>query len=411
MALSVILAVGIAPILWLLQVSVVLLAVAIIALPWVSARMVHIAAYTVRGRLALGLFTGALVPLVIAVPAVLELIDVEADITDTARQAAFGVTLLLSIAAAVGGWWLARYLVDPLARLAAGVGRIADGVRPVRLTGDAPAEIEELAVAVETMAGKLDDQMKEIEEARDRHKTVAEKLQRALQVTIGSFPGVELAHVYRSASEVGEVGGDFYEVFHVAGDRIGILIGDVSGKGLDAAAQAVLIRTSVRAYTHYTHSPSEALARVNDLLLDAQAGFVTAFLGMLDPVSGELVCASAGHPPAILISGSRSSFLTGGSSLLGVFENAVFEETTLRLDPGDTLLLYTDGLTEARRGGVMLGEHELLAQVASRLALSPADLTKQLYREALAFSGGDLGDDLALLAIRLQPVAVTVAAR
>ena len=325
-----------------------------------------------RARLALGLFSGAALPLLIAVPAVMALGGSEDPVTSSTRQAAFGVTVVLCLASSFVGWWLARYLVVPLARLVAGVERLAAGVRPVELTADAPREVEELAAAVEVMAGRLDDQMREVQAARDRHKTVAEKLQRALQVTTGEFPRGGAAHVYQSASAIAEVGGDFYDVFHVSDARIGILIGDVSGKGLDAAAQAVFMRNSVRAFTYYAAKSAEALARANELLLDTgTAGFVTAFLAVLDPVTGDLTCSSAGHPPAIVVASCRAALLDGGSPLLGVFDDAAFTETKLHLDPGDTLLLYTDGLTEARRDGDLFGESNLLSAVQTLAALPP----------------------------------------
>ena len=404
LALCVILGVGVAPILWALNASGVLVAVALIGLPWWSARLAAVAGDTVRARLALGLFTGSALPLLIAVPIVLALRGGAEPAASSTRQAAFAVTLLLCLAASLVGWWLARYLVVPLARLVAGVERLAAGVRPVRLTADAPREVEELAAAVEAMAGRLDEQMREVQAARDQHKAVAERLQRALQVTTGEFPGVELAHVYQSASTGAEVGGDFYDVFHVSDARIGILIGDVSGKGLDAAAQAVFMRNSVRAFAYTTQSPAGALSLANELLLDTgAAGFVTAFLAVLDPVSGELTCSSAGHPPAILISACRAALLDGSNPLLGVFDDAAFTETRLHLDPGDTLLLYTDGLTEARCDGRLFGESQLMAAVQTLAALPPTRLTEELYGRALDFAGGILGDDLALLAVCLQP--------
>jgi serine phosphatase RsbU (regulator of sigma subunit) len=332
-------------------------------------------------------------------------------VATSARQVAFGVTLLLSMAAAVGGWWLARLLVLPLSRLVAGVGRISEGTRPVSLFLRGPAEVEELAAAVQTMADKLDEQMEEVKQRRDQHRAVAEKLQRALQVTPGVFAGVDLAQVYQSASELAELGGDFYDVFRMSDGRIGVLIGDVSGKGLDAAAQAILMRTSLRPFTYYTDSPAEVLARMNTLLLDmSTVGFVTAFFGILDPQSGELVYSLAGHPPALLVAHTGLSLLDTASPVLGVFPDARFKETTAQLDGGETLVLYTDGLTEARRNGDFFGESRLHERVRLLAALPPRDLTQSLYAQVLDFAGGRLADDLAVLAVRLRPASELEAA-
>ena len=172
-------AVGLAPILWALNASAVLAAVTTIALPWSSRRMVLVDAHTIRARLAIGLFTGSLVTLLIAVPIVLALRDPTGDVADSTRQAAFVVTLLLSIAAAFAGWLLARLLVVPLSRLVGGVERIAAGERPVTLTTGAPSEVEELAVAVQAMAGKLDEQAAQEERsrlARDLHDSITQAL-------------------------------------------------------------------------------------------------------------------------------------------------------------------------------------------------------------------------------------------
>ena len=406
-AQCVIFAVGVDPILWVLNASTLLLAFAIITLPWLSARLVapgrRLGAGTCRAAL---LFTGSLVPLLIAVPAALSIGGSTDPSAASTRQAAFGLTLLLALVAAFAGWWLARYLVVPLSRLVAGVDKIAAGARPVDLSASGPRELEELAAAVEAMAAELDEQMRELRSARDQHKTVADKLQRALQVSVGDFPGIELAHVYHSASNVGEVGGDFYDVFPVPPDSIGIVVGDVAGKGLDAAAQAVLMRTSIRAFTQYTGSPAEILARANELLLHSRAGgFVTAVVGILDPASGALLCSSAGHPPPILLGPSGATLLEEHGPLLGVMEEARFTETALCLQAGEGLLLYTDGVTDARRRGDIFGEARLMAAVSSLAGLEPPDLARALYERVLEFSGGDIGDDLALVALRLLPAA------
>ena len=112
----------------------------------------------------------------------------------------------------------------------------------------------------------------------------------------------------------------------------------------------MLIRANLRALMHSTDSPAAALTNANRLLLDSGAtGFVTVFLGMLDPASGDLVYSTAGHPPPLLLSGGKAAFWNAGSPVLGVFDAARFHDAHAHLSAGNTLLLYTDGLTEAKR--------------------------------------------------------------
>ena len=402
LALWVILALGIGPILWLLNLSMVVVGFGFLALLWLSPRMAAFAPDTVRTRLAGGLFSGALVPLLIAVALVLAAPGMSSTASDDTREMAFGVAIALSIAAGAAGWWLALILVTPLSRLVRMVERVAAVVRPVALAAGCPREVEELATAVQTMAGRLDDDMQALTEARDQHKAVAEKLQRALQVPIGAFTGIDVATVYRSASETAELGGDFYDVFRTAAGRIGFLIGDVSGRGLYAAAQAVLTRASLRAFIYSTDSHAQALSNANRLLLGSNIrGFVTAWFGMLYRASGLLVYATAGHPPPVLATSTGAALLDGSGPVLGVFDTAVFLDLRLHLTTGDTLVLYTDGLTEAKKAGELFGEERLVGEVAARRGESPVDLVQSLYALAADHAGGILGDDLAVLALRL----------
>ena len=402
LALWAVLALGVAPILWLLNLSTVVVGAGFIALPWLSSWIPAFAPDSVRTRLAGGLFNAALIPLLIAVSLVLAAPGMADTASAKTRQMAFGVAIALSIAAGAAGWWFALALVTPLSRLVRGVERIAAGVRPAVFDGRGPQEVEELAAAVRSMSGKLDEEMRALEEARDKHKEVAEKLQRALQVPLSAFPDLEVASAYHSASEVAELGGDFYDVFRTADGRVCLLIGDVSGRGLDAAAQAVLTRASLRALIYGTDSPAEALSRANRFLLDTGTrGFVTAYLGVLDPVSGLLVYSSAGHPPPVWVAAGRSALLGAGGKVLGVFDGAAFHDTSLQLAPGDLLLLYTDGLTEAKRDGELFGEERLVAKVGALDSASAAAATRAVYDEVVEYSGGVLLDDLAVLAVRL----------
>jgi serine phosphatase RsbU (regulator of sigma subunit) len=403
LALWIILALGYGPILWLLNFSAVILAAAFIAMPWLSGPIASFAPDTVHTRVAGYLFTGALVPLLITVPLVLATPGMSGSASTSTRQLAFGVSIAMSIVAGAAGWWLAGVLAHPIARLLSGVEAIARGVRPVTLAAGGPSDVEVMTAAIQAMAANLDEQVAAVERVRDQHKSVADKLQSALQVPVGFFPEIDVAVVYHSASEVAELGGDFYDVFRTGKGGIGVLIGDVSGRGLDAAAQAVLIRANLRALMYSTDSPAAALTNANRLLLDSgTAGFVTAFLGMLDPASGDLVYSTAGHPPPLLLSDGKAAFSDAGSPVLGVFDAARFHDAHVHLTAGDTLLLYTDGLTEAKKDFTLFGEERLLAEAEALSGMPPTDLTRSLYALVEGHAGGTLADDVALLALRLQ---------
>jgi signal transduction histidine kinase len=206
LVLVVVLAVGLAPLLWVLNASGLLVAVAIALLPWLSGRAARMESDTVRVRLAIVLFSGSLVTLLIAVPVVLTLAEAGGRAEAATRQAAFGVTLALVILAAIVGWFLARQLVVPLARLIAGVERIAAGEHAIPLRSGAPREIEEVAAAVESMAERLDEQAAQEERnrlARDLHDSITQALfAAALKAEALSGNGTLPESVAASADEV-----------------------------------------------------------------------------------------------------------------------------------------------------------------------------------------------------------------
>jgi sigma-B regulation protein RsbU (phosphoserine phosphatase) len=198
------------------------------------------------------------------------------------------------------------------------------------------------------------------------------------------------------------VGGDFYDVFEAKGSQIALLVGDVSGHGIAAARMATLVKDVAHAFTHQTLRTDEVLRLTNGLLVEkGQPGFVTLFLAILDPSTGALQYSSAGHPdPMLLRASGEVESLSSGSVPLGVFADAVWKSRETKMGPGDRLLLYTDGVTEARDGAEFFGK-ERLAEVM-RLTMAPVeDVPGLVLEQVLAFSGGSLHDDVALLAISL----------
>jgi GAF domain-containing protein/PAS domain-containing protein len=242
----------------------------------------------------------------------------------------------------------------------------------------------------------------------DSEHRIAETLQEAMLVMPEHVPGIRYGTLYRSATTAARVGGDFYDIFELDDRSVAIVVGDVSGKGLGAASVTALARTTLRVHASEGHRPSVVLAKTNDALrrFTSYSTFVTAFYGVLDVSTGALVFVNAGHPDACVVgAGGYVRGLGGQSPLLGILEDAVFEEHAALLAPGDTLFLYTDGVTEARRGRELYGIARLEAFLATVPDIDPRSLPEAVLREVGEFSGGTLRDDIAMLAVRREATA------
>jgi PAS domain S-box-containing protein len=235
---------------------------------------------------------------------------------------------------------------------------------------------------------------------RDR---VAANLQRGLRPPQPiEVPGLELSVVFEAAGEGIEVGGDLYDVLGCE-DGCWILVGDVAGKGVEAAGVSVAVRHSARGLTRELEAPDEVLRRVNELLLEGTSlnDFATAVLvRMTRREDGwDAVLACSGHPPAIHLSREGAAPL-GGGSLLGAVAEPEVGMHRLRLAPGDVLLLYTDGWLEAG-ARARHREPEELAEIAAAHSQRPlGELTDRLRGDAVSRAEGALRDDMAVLAVR-----------
>jgi sigma-B regulation protein RsbU (phosphoserine phosphatase) len=249
---------------------------------------------------------------------------------------------------------------------------------------------------------------REAELERERLQQLVTTLQRSLlPPALPAVPGLAAAAHYRIAS-LDEVGGDFYDLFRLSQDRWGLFLGDVCGKGARAATVTSGIRYTLRAAAAYDGDPAAVLSTLNtavhhDYVRDSQH-FCTAIFGLLTPSEGgfAVTLASGGHPAPLLISanGSADYVSMDGGMLIGVLPDTTFTTTTIPLAPGDTLLLYTDGLTEARTDtpGRRFGD-EALRAFAARLAPTTAAAAVTAITALLdGFSQG-LDDDTAVLAL------------
>ncbi|MDT7796740.1 MAG: phosphoserine phosphatase RsbU/P [Actinomycetota bacterium] len=247
---------------------------------------------------------------------------------------------------------------------------------------------------------------------RDRARELAGILQRTLlPPALPAVPGVEVAAHYHPAS-ADEVGGDFYDLFPLTGGTWGFFLGDVSGKGAVAAAVTSLVRYTLRAAAVYDPDPVGVLRNLNTVLNQEFHGtdprYCTVVYGSLTPEAGGCVItlAGGGHPPALLIraAGTVEFVDTPGGMLVGAVPDARFTKVGLRLAPGDTLLLYTDGLTEARtESGRARYSEEELKEFLTTPAPTTAPAVIAALKALLTSFGDGVEDDTALLALSIPP--------
>ena len=235
-----------------------------------------------------------------------------------------------------------------------------------------------------------------------RERRIADALTRGFVPRQTGIPGFELGLVYEPAGhEVG--GGDIFGVWTLPSGALAVLVGDVSGKGLEVAALSSMVRFFVEARTWDSERPAEVLAQTDRLLRGRlpSASFVAAFMGVI--ADGRLRWANAGHAPPVLIGPSGERVLAATGVPLGVEDEPRYEEREDLFGPGDLLFAATDGLIEARRHGVLFGDErlrEILAEHAARLG--PDELVAMVHRDVAAWAP-DLNDDLVLLALRPSP--------
>jgi len=216
------------------------------------------------------------------------------------------------------------------------------------------------------------------------------------------IPGWELAARWNPARQVG---GDFYDVFNLPDNKLGLFIADVSDKGVPAALFMALTRTLVHAAVIESDSPADAMRRVNDLLIpDTKQGmFVTAIYAVLDLDKNELTYVNAGHNPPLLVkSDGAQEYLTRTGVALGAAENMNYEYRTFPMEKDDSLLFYTDGLTESYNiDGDFYGEARLEEALRENHCSSAHELVDIVERSLLEFVGEmPAADDLTMLALR-----------
>jgi phosphoserine phosphatase RsbU/P len=259
---------------------------------------------------------------------------------------------------------------------------------------------ERLAYERELMAAR-----RRAEESEARARVLAETLQRSfLPPDIVTVPGLDVGGAYRPAGDGSEVGGDFYDVFRAGSQTWGIVLGDVCGKGAAAAVVTALARYTVRAEALHVSSPAAVLAGLHRALLTYYPQtFCTVLFLLLDPVpeGHRLTMATGGHPlPLCRRADGSIETLGRPGSFLGMEETASVTESAAVLSPGDMVVLYTDGVTEAHEGDAFFGETGIAEVLAASAGLTAQAVADAVVAAALAFQHGPARDDIAVVVVR-----------
>jgi PAS domain S-box-containing protein len=275
---------------------------------------------------------------------------------------------------------------------------VVSALEPRRFTEE---DLLQLGLAADRVALAIDHAR-----VYEREHRIAETLQRSLlPERLPQLPGLAVAARYQPAATEAEVGGDWYDVISIPAGRVGLVMGDVAGKGLAAASMVGRLRSALRAYALEGHDPPAVVEQLNRLVWTEleESQMATLLYVVLDPAEGTVSWVNAGHLPPLLVVGERiPHFLEGGRSVpLGVLPFPSFEEVTVRLEPGGTIVLYTDGLVE--RSGEHLDQGlERLAQVVREAPASPDALCDHVLLTMLPEGG--VQDDVALLALQNTPI-------
>ena len=244
-------------------------------------------------------------------------------------------------------------------------------------------------------------------EESQQNKHISQALQSGMKNDLQKVKGISAEGIYSSATADAFVGGDFYSMIKLPGRRACIIMGDVSGKGIEAASISSAVKTALSAYAWEGRTPARMVATLNEFLLGFSRveTFATLFVGIVDLATSSLMYCSAGHPPAILVSAQSgdAELLDVQSGVVGAFHDMEYKNGTVRLHEGDILLLYTDGTTEARSPeGAFFGETGLRDMIMNEVPRGFDGLLNRFLSTLDRYTGRRLDDDVAMVALRFD---------
>lgn len=316
------------------------------------------------------------------------------------------VAFLVLIIGPLIAWIAGKNIASPIRNLVDEANRLRAGDWDKEVVPQPTIEIGALSTALEKMRENLVKYRSDVNNYQNMLKWEVETLQKALLPhEIPKIEGLEIAVFYSSATKGLAIGGDFYDFIALPDQRYGLVIGDVSGRGIDAAAYTALARFSLRSVVLENASPANVLRRLNKILIPQTppGKFITIWYGVWDPDSKTIAFGNGGHlfPVLVHTPGKGVGMLSVSGIALGILESAKYESDEIKLGLSDMLILYTDGLTEARsKDGEFLGEERLLS-VAEGLAAEHAQATaSKLGSFCIDWAGGKLSDDVAIVVLK-----------
>lgn len=307
---------------------------------------------------------------------------------------------------------IARSITRPLTSLASTSRTIAAGNFDLELPAVRSCdEIGILTNSFRSMVSSLKEYIRNLTETTAAKERIQSELQLATDIQASllprvfpPFPDRHEFDIYALMKPAKEVGGDFYDFFFIDEKHLCFLVADVAGKGVPAALYMMVAKTLLKSEGRMLGDPGKILSNVNNMLSEDNRScmFATVFLGVLDIATGSLLFANAGHNRPILIQSGKTDFLEANHGIvLGALADSTFETMSITLAPGDTIFLYTDGVTEAMNiSGDFFGDARLLAEI-DRGSKSGADVLIQTLSEELGcFSAGaEQSDDITMLAV------------
>jgi len=301
-------------------------------------------------------------------------------------------------------WWLAPPGPQPLGHLLSTGWKMPFLITFVYgvtnfLYGKTKARLErrnvELQGMVQSGVARLEIHEQELQRAREIQQSLLPK-------EIPQLPGIAVATAWRPALAVG---GDYFDVLRLDGNRLAICIADVSGKGVPAALLMANVQASLRASVRDLDSPARVCGIVNGMLCESIAAnkFVTFFCGVLNANTRTFRYCNAGHPYPILVSAGAAHTLDHGGAVLGVFPAWNYQDSSVNLKSGDRLLLFTDGITEAEDAqGEEFGVERVAAFAKAHASSSAAELNEQLLAQVSDFCGAQFQDDATLVVLAVK---------